>query len=162
MKIEPNKVVQLHYTLTDQGQGQELETTKHGDPVLYLHGHNNMLTGIESGLEGKIAGESTIITLEPKDAYGEAAEAAPRRIPRKHILNKGKLKPEMIVDVNTTEGSVPAKVLKVGLKTVDVDTNHPYAGKTLVFDINIIDVRDATEDEISHGHAHGIGGHHHD
>lgn len=159
MNIEHNKVVQLHYTLTENNQ--QLETTKDGDPVLYLHGHNNMLAGIENGLEGKQAGDSTTIVLEPKDAYGEAKEAAPRRIPRKHILTKGKLKPEMIVDVNTTEGPVPAKVLKVGLKTVDVDTNHPYAGKTLTFEIEVIDVRDASQEEINHGHAHGIGGHNH-
>lgn len=160
MNIEQNKVIKLHYKLTENEE--ELETTIGGDPILYLHGHNNMLAGIESALEGKTTGDVVTITLEPKDAYGEAQDPVPRRVPRKHILTKGKLKPEMIVDVNTTEGAVPAKVLKVGLKTVDVDSQHPYCGKTLTFDIEILDVREASKEEISHGHAHGAGGHHHD
>lgn len=159
MNITNNKVVQFNYKVFE-GE-TELESTHSGEPVLYLHGHNNMLEALEKELEGKATGDNFKVTLDPKDAYGEITETEPRRVPRKHIITKGKLTPGMIIDVNTTDGPVAARVVKVGLKNVDLDTNHPYAGKTLTFEVDVVDVRDATEDEISHGHAHGVGGHHH-
>ena len=159
MSIQKDSVVQFHYSVKEGDT--ELESTYNGEPMLYLHGHNNLLPGLEAALEGKPAGDEVDVILEPKQAYGERTESEPRRVPIKHLLTKGKLKPGMIVQVNTADGPAEAVVVKVGLKNVDLDTNHPYAGKTLTFSVKILDVRPASEEELAHGHAHGIGGHHH-
>ena len=159
MKIEQNKVVRFHFKISDQTTGEKLSESD--EASLYLHGHNNIFSAVEEQLEGKQAGDQVTTVLSPGQAYGEIENEKPVRVPRKHIATKGKLSPGQIVVVNTTEGMQEARVMKVGLKTVDLEGDHPYAGKTLEFDIRIEDVRDATEDEISHGHAHGDGGHHH-
>ena len=112
-------------------------------------------------MEGRQQGDEFEITVEPVDAYGEREEDAKQRIPLKHIYQKKKLKPGMVVSVNTQDGPREVVVEKVGKFNVDVDTNHPLSGKTLHFAIKIEEVREATTDEIAHGHVHGPGGHHH-
>lgn len=159
MTIEKDCVVQFHYCVKDGTT--ELESTYNDEPILYLHGHDNLMPALEEALTGKAAGDEVSVTLPPEKAYGLRKEGDTRRVPIKHLLTKGKLKPGMIVQVNTEHGPAEAVVLKVGLKNVDLDSNHPYAGKTLTFEVKILDVRDATPEELSHGHAHGIGGHHH-
>ncbi len=159
MIIKKDCVVQFHYRVNDGDT--ELESTYNEEPMLYLHGHQNLLPALEEAMEGKNIDEEFEITLPPAKAYGERTETEPRRIPIKHLLTKGKLKPGMIVRVNTKDGPAEAVVVKVGLKNVDLDTNHPYAGKTLTFAVKILDVREASPEELAHGHAHGIGGHHH-
>lgn len=159
MQIEKDKVVSFHFKVSDNNV--LLESSRDGEPMLYMHGRNGLISGLEAALLGKAAGESFSITLEPKDAYGIPFESSKQRVSIKHLTTKGKLKPGMVVDINTTSGIRQATVVKVGRFNVDVDTNHPYAGKTLTFDIDIVDVRDATSDELSHGHAHGAGGHQH-
>ncbi|WP_317931618.1 peptidylprolyl isomerase [Halioxenophilus sp. WMMB6] len=159
MTIEKDSVVQFHYSAKEGDT--ELESTYGDEPVLYLHGHDNLMPALEEALSGKSAGDDVSITLPPEQAYGERTEAEPRRVPIKHLVTKGKIKPGMIVQVNTEHGPMEAVVVKVGLKNIDIDTNHPYAGKTLTFEIKILDVRPATPEELAHGHAHGIGGHHH-
>lgn len=165
MQISANKAVGFHYTLTDL-DGKVLETSYDTDPTLYLHGHNNLLAALEAELEGKIVGDKVNATLTPEQAYGERREGAVQRIPIKHLLNheklKNKIKPGMVVTVNTAHGPWDAVVLKVGKFNVDIDSNHPLAGKTIVFAIEIVEVREASEEELAHGHAHGAGGHHHD
>lgn len=160
MQIEKNKVVQFTYKLSDEA-GQLLEASEDGQPVAYLHGHNNMLPGLENKLEGRSAGESFEITLAPADAYGERREDSEQRVPVKHLQGAKKWKPGMIATVQTDQGARQVTVVKLGKFMVTVDTNHPFAGKTLNFDINILDVRDATDEEVAHGHAHGVGGHQH-
>lgn len=160
MQIEKNKVVQFTYKLSDEA-GQLLEASEDGQPVAYLHGHNNMLPGLENKLEGRSAGESFEITLAPADAYGERHEDSEQRVPVKHLQGAKKWKPGMIATVQTDQGARQVTVVKLGKFMVTVDTNHPFAGKTLNFDINILDVRDATDEEVAHGHAHGVGGHQH-
>lgn len=160
MQITKDKVVSFHYTLSEPG-GEAFENSHDSHPVLYLHGHRGMLAGLEEALEGKQAGETLNITLSPEKAYGNRREGAQQRVPIKHLLTKGKLRPGMVVQINTQEGPQEATVIKVGLKNVDVDSNHPLAGKTLVFDIEVVEVRDASSEEIAHGHAHGVGGHQH-
>ncbi|WNO10131.1 peptidylprolyl isomerase [Teredinibacter sp. KSP-S5-2] len=166
MKVEQDKVVSFHYELKDV-DGNLLEASSSSYPSLYLHGHNNMLQGIETALEGKQDGENVSVTLEQDDAYGRRRENAAARVPLKNIQLpdnapvKGKLKPGQIVLVKTPQGMRDARVVKHGLKAVDIDTNHPFAGMTLVFDINIVSVREATAEELAHGHAHGDGGHQH-
>ncbi|MBS97357.1 MAG: peptidylprolyl isomerase [Oceanospirillaceae bacterium] len=163
-QITDNKVVQFHYTLTD-ADGQQVETSLDSEPLAYLHGHDNMITAIEEALDGKQAGDTINLTLTPDQAYGEREEGLERRIPIKHLqgLPKGtkSWKPGMIAAVKTDQGMRQVTVIKPGLKMVLVDANHPLAGKTLTYDIEVVAVRDASNDEIAHGHAHGAGGHHH-
>jgi len=160
MKIEKNTVAQFIYRLKDE-EGNELESTEAGHPVAYLHGHDNMLEGLEKALEGKAVGDSFSVTLAPADAYGERQEKSEHRIPIKHLQGAKKWKPGMIAVVTTEQGQSQVTVIKAGKFMVTVDTNHPFAGKTLTFDIDVLDIREATADEISHGHAHGVGGHQH-
>jgi len=124
-----------------------------------------MLPGLEEAMLGKESGDTFSVTLEPEAAYGPRLEDAQTRISLKHIYNPGKKKPKykpgMVVQIQTKDGKRDVVVLKVGLKTLDVDTNHPFAGKTLEFDLEIINVREASEEEIAHGHVHGEGGHNH-
>ena len=164
MQISADKVVSFHYNLND-ADGTLLETSYDADPTLYLHGHNNILASLEAALETKVLGDKINITLAPEQAYGERKEGAVQRIPIKHLHNhaalKNKLKPGSRVVVNTQQGPWEALVLKVGKFNVDIDSNHPLAGKTLTFDIEIVSVREATPEELTHGHAHGAGGHNH-
>lgn len=160
MTIERHSVVSFHYTLREAG-GDELETSRDGEPTLYLHGAGNLLPALERNLEGKAEGDVFSVALEARDAYGDRDPARQQRVPVKHLLYQGRLRPGMLVQVNTADGRRPATVLKVGKFSADLDTNHPLAGRDLVFDIEITGVRAATEEEIAHGHAHGPGGHQH-
>jgi len=160
MQIEQNTVAQFTYNLKDDA-GSELESSETGHPVAYLHGHNNMLEGLEKSLEGKSAGDSFSVTLAPADAYGERHENSEQRVPIKHLQGAKKWKPGMVANVQTEQGQRQVTVVKAGKFMVTVDTNHPFAGKTLTFDVEVLDVREATAEELTHGHAHGVGGHHH-
>ena len=164
MEISKDKIVTFHYRLQD-AKGVEIESSHAGDPMAYLHGHGNIIPGLEKGMEGKSAEDVFSITVEAKDAYGERQEDAKQRIPLKHLngdkRSKANLKPGMVVSINTEEGAKQVVVIKAGKFNVDVDVNHPLAGQTLTFDVDIQGVRDATAEEVSHGHAHGVGGHHH-
>lgn len=160
MSITQDKVVSFHYRLKEEG-GEIFEDSHDGSPVLYLHGHKSMLPGLEDALEGKAAGDSFEVTLDPDKGYGRRQEGAVQRVPKKHLLTKGKIVPGQVVQINTEHGAQEAVVIKVGLKNVDIDANHPLAGKTLVFAVEVLEVRDATAEELSHGHAHGEGGHQH-
>ena len=163
MNIEKDKVVSIHYKAKE---GDEvLESSYIAAPMLYLHGHGGVFPALEEALVGKVAGDNITVTLTPEQAYGERDENAIQRVSLKHLVNQGKKKekyrPGMIVYLNTKHGPQPAMVVKAGLKTLDVDVNHPFAGKTLTFEVEVMDVRDATEEELTHGHAHGAGGHQH-
>ena len=161
MLIEDNKVVSFHYCLSEDGK-EVLEDSHGGDAMVYLHGHKGMLPGVEEAMTGKKAGDSFTITLEPEKAYGAVQENAVQRVSIKHVINPGKKKVKykagMKIQLNTQEGPRDVMIVKAGLKTLDVDTNHPFAGKILKFDLEVVDVRDASEEEISHGHVHGVGG----
>lgn len=160
MKISKDSVVSFHYTLSDT-DGTELESSSGEEPTVYLHGHNGIIPGLEAELADKEAGSSVDVTLAPEQAYGLRQEERVQRVPVKHLLFKGKLRPGMTVQLNTSEGRHPVTVVKAGRHSADVDTNHPLAGQTLSFKVEIVDVRAASAEEISHGHAHGPGGHQH-
>src|SRR5690606_8153568 len=153
MEIAKNKVVTFHYTLTDE-EGSFTETSAEREPLVYLHGRNNIVPGLEAELEGKRAGDEVKATVPPELAYGLRDEEATQRVPIKHLVRPGKVEVGKVVTVNTASGYRRATVTKVGRFNVDLDFNHPLAGKTLIFDVKVVDVRDATEEEISHGHAH--------
>jgi len=159
MQISDNSVVQIHYTLSDENG--EIESSVGGHPLLYLHGHQQMLAGLEAELTGKAAGDELDITLPPAQAYGERDENAIQSIQVKHLLGAKKWKPGMVAVVQTEQGQRQVTIVKVGMFKAEVDTNHPLAGKTLTFKVKVLAVREATEEELAHGHAHGEGGHHH-
>ena len=161
MKIERKKVARIHYTLTNKA-GEELGTTRDREPMAYLHGSSNILYGLERELEGKQAGDKVTVTLRPEDAYGPRREEAVQRVPLKRFGSRAKLHPGERIVMNTGRRRIEATVLKVGRFNVDLDVNHPLAGQTLTFDVEVIDVRDAEPEELRHGHPHGPGGHSHD
>ena len=160
MNIGPETVVIFHYTLQDEA-GTELESSRGSDPSAYLHGKNNIIPGLESAMIGRTTGDVFSATVAPEDAYGTINADKVQRVPMKHLVFKGKLRPGSVVQLSTSEGMVPVTVTKAGRHSADIDTNHPLAGQTLTFDIEIIEVRAASSEELTHGHAHGPGGHHH-
>ncbi|NND44513.1 MAG: peptidylprolyl isomerase [Xanthomonadales bacterium] len=161
MNIEDKKVVDFHYTLTSQ-EGRQLESSRGGEAMSYLHGAGNIIPGLEREMAGRTAGDSFTVTLQPEDAYGPRSEANIQRIPLKRLGKIPRPRPGEVLGLQTSQGPVQVTVTKVGKFNVDVDANHPMAGEVLTFDVEITGVRDATEEEISHGHVHGPGGHDHD
>lgn len=164
MGIENNQVINFHYDLseiTDDGVAVDIESSRSGEPVAILLGQQNMLPDVEAAMLGREVGDSFEVELRPERAFGERSEEAIQRVPIKHLVTKGKYRPGQIVKLNSKQGPRDARILKVGKFNVDIDANHPLAGKTVKFSIEVMGVRDASEEEISHGHAHGVGGHQH-
>lgn len=159
MNISKDTVVEMHYTLSEAGN--QIESSFETDPLVYLHGHSGMLEGVEAALEGKTAGDKIEITLSPEQAYGEIKENAIQRIPLKHLQGAKKWKAGMTAIVESNQGRKQVTLVKVGKFNADCDLNHPLAGKTLDFSIEILNVRAAEPEEVAHGHVHGKGGHHH-
>ncbi|MFN6261238.1 MAG: peptidylprolyl isomerase [Chromatiaceae bacterium] len=159
MIITQDSVVQLHYRVSE---AQDLiEDSASGEPMLYLHGHQNMLPAIEQALAGKAAGDELTLVVAPKDAYGERDENAIQSVQVKHLKGAKKWAPGMTAIIETEQGPRQVKIVKMGMFKADVDVNHPLAGKTLTFELKVVSVRAASAEEVAHGHAHGVGGHHH-
>ena len=156
MHISKDTVVEFHYTVFD-GDNQ-LESSKGGEPLAYLHGHNGWLPKLEQALEGQAEGANLVVELKADDAYGKRHDNAMQRIPLKHLQGAKVWKPGMTAVVNTDQGQHQVTVVKVGRFNADCDLNHPFAGKDLKFDIDVVSIRAATSDEIAHGHVHGAGG----
>ena len=160
MQISTNTVVSFHYNLLDAG-GKLIETTRDGDPVLFLTGSDNILPGLEQAMQGKSVGDSFTVTLAAERAYGLRDESRKDRISAKYLKHEGKLQPGKVVRINTDQGVRTATVIKVGKFNVDIDLNHPLAGQDITFEVEVVAIRDAEPEEIAHGHAHGAGGHQH-
>jgi FKBP-type peptidyl-prolyl cis-trans isomerase SlyD len=160
MNVERDRVVRFHYELRDES-GEALETSRAGDPITMLYGHGGLVPGVESALAGRAAGQRFEVRLAPEDAYGPRRQAQVQRLQKKYLRKAGRLRPGMQLTIPTEHGPRPVTVVKVGSSVVDVDLNHPLAGRTLDFDIEILDVREADAEEIAHGHVHGSGGDHH-
>ena len=157
MIVEDKKVVSFRYTLSNI-DGEQLESNREAEPMTYLHGFRNIIPGLEKAMEGKSVDEEFEVTLQPAEAYGERDEARMQRIPAKRFKNARQLQPGQAITLETKRGPMQAIVSKVGRVNVDIDANHPLAGQTLTFEVKIIDIRDASPEELSHGHAHGPGG----
>jgi FKBP-type peptidyl-prolyl cis-trans isomerase SlyD len=157
MTIQKNKVVSIHYTVTNEA-GQQVDSSRERQPLSYLHGAHNIVPGLEKALEGRAEGDQFQVTVEPADAYGDRDEKKVQRISAKHFRNPKKIKPGDALLLKTTQGPIQVKVLKVGRFNFDVDANHPLAGQTLTFDVEVTGIRDATSEEKAHGHVHGEGG----
>jgi FKBP-type peptidyl-prolyl cis-trans isomerase SlyD len=151
MNIANNTVVAFHYTLTVQGT--ERETSVGKKPMLYLHGAANLIPGLAKAFEGRAKGDKFAVTVPPEEAYGQRSLQV-ERVPRKHFANVKNLHVGQVLNLDTRQGQQVAVVKKIGMTVVDIDRNHPLAGETLHFDVEIANVRAASEDEIAHGHAH--------
>ena len=160
MKIENNTVVSFHYRLRN-GQGEEIESSYDAHPNLYLHGHDNLMPALEKALTGKTVGDSLEITLQPHEAYGVREANKQQRVPLKYLKHEKGLKPGKIVQINSDKGVKTATIVKLGKFNADVDFNHPLAGETVTFAIEVVELRAASAEEIEHKHAHGVGGHQH-
>ena len=157
MKIEKDRVVHFHYTVSEKG-GEPVETSRdRGEPLAILLGHGNIIPGLEKAMEGHEAGDSFTADMPAAEAYGERREGLSQRVPKKHFSGQ-KLSVGDQVVLNTNFGPRAVTIEKVGMSVVDVDLNHPMAGKDLHFDVEIVSVREAQAVEIEHGHVHGDGG----
>lgn len=160
MLVEKNRVVTLHYTLRDE-QGRVLESSQGRTPLSYLHGKGNVIPGLEHALAGRSAGEKLDVTVPPERGYGRRDDRLVQTIPRNLFTEGAALTPGMQVRARGPRGPRLVTVVGVERDFVTVDGNHPLAGRTLHFSVEIAEVRRATREEVSHGHVHGPGGHRH-
>lgn len=160
MIISENSVVSFDYTLRNDA-GDILDTSDGGQPLVYLHGHNNIVPGLEKAMDGKKVGEHFSVTVSPEEGYGESREELKQDVPRSAFEGIDPLEPGMRFQAESDIGPMTVTVTAVSEETVSVDGNHPLAGETLNFVVEITDIRSATDEELEHGHAHGDGGHQH-
>ena len=160
MHIEKNRVVTFNYTLRDE-QGAVLDSSGGRGALSYLHGKGNIIPGLEQALAGKSAGDKLDVTVAPEQGYGARDERLVQIVARAKFGEVASLAPGMQVRANGPQGPRMVTVVRVDRDFVTVDANHPLAGRTLLFSLEVADVRKATHEEITHGHVHGPGGHHH-
>ena len=160
MQAEKDKVVTFHYLLTDDC-GAEVDSSHGREPLAILFGRGSIIPGLETAIAGHAAGDRFDVVVPPEEAYGLRREDYTQRVPKKYFREGDRLAPGMRTVLQTGDGHRSVTVVKVGSSVVDVDLNHPMAGKTLKFAIEVVDVRDSTAEELEHGHVHGPGGHHH-
>jgi FKBP-type peptidyl-prolyl cis-trans isomerase SlyD len=160
VQIARNKVVAIHYTLRDE-QGAVIDSSSDRGPLAYLHGKGNIIPGLENALAGKSAGDKLDVTVAPEQAYGLRDERLVQIIPRSRFPVGTELVAGMKLRTDGRQGPRVVTVMKVERDFVTVDGNHPLAGRTLHFSVEVAEVRKATHEEVSHGHVHGPGGHHH-
>ena len=160
MKIAKDAVVALDYRL-HLGDGEVVDESETNDPLVYLHGYEEIVPGLERALEGKSQGEKLQVTVKPEDGYGDYDEEALEEVARTEFPNDLELEAGGIVTGTDPDGDeVDFLIKEVKKDTVVVDFNHPMAGKTLHFDVTVREVRAATKEELEHGHAHGPGHEH--
>jgi len=159
MTIKTNSVVAFHYTVRDE-DGVKLDSSEDGTPLTYLHGSSNIIPGLEQALEGKSKGDALDVAIPPDQAYGEYQDGLVESVP-KEAFQGADIEVGMRFEAQTNNGPISVVITDIDGDNITVDGNHPLAGKSLSFSVTIEDVRDATEEEIAHGHAHGPGGHHH-
>ena len=162
MQISQHSVVSFHYRVEDVESSELIDSSAGADPMFYLHGAHNIIPGLERALEGKQQGDEVEVTVEAADAYGERSEDRVHKVPHEALQGVEKIEPGVTVVADTPQGQVNLVIVEVGAEEVTLDANHPLAGKRLRFNVSIETVREASEEEIAHGHVHGPGGHHHD
>ena len=160
MKISKNSVVIMHYALKND-DGEDLGNSRGHEPMAYIHGYDNVVVGLEKELEGKMAGDKFSTVIPPEEGYGVKDDDGIKKIDKDRFEGDEEISVGMQIQVDI-EGKVSvASVTEIGKEEITLDLNHPLAGVTLHFDIEVMNVREATEEELSHGHVHGPGGHHH-
>jgi FKBP-type peptidyl-prolyl cis-trans isomerase SlyD len=161
MKIENGKVVALDYVLK-LDDGIVVDASEKGSPLLYLHGHQNIIPGLESELTGLALGDQKDVSVTPEEGYGEYVEELIQRAPKERFPEDSSFNLGDEVSAQDPDGHVRhGRITEVNAQEVVVDFNHMLAGKKLNFSVTVAEVREASEEEISHGHVHGPGGHHH-
>ncbi len=161
MKIALHSVVTFDYTLKNS-EGQLLDTSDGREPLVYLHGVGALIPGLENQLQGLGKGDKKKVEVLPEHAYGDRREDLMREVPKAGFQSaEAELQEGMQVELDTEQGAVIARVVKIEGEKVMLDLNHPLAGMTLLFDVDIKEIRQASDDEIQHGHVHGPGGHQH-
>jgi FKBP-type peptidyl-prolyl cis-trans isomerase SlyD len=157
--IQNDSVVNFNYTLTNAA-GDVLDKSQ-GEPLVYLHGAHNIVPGLENAMLGKQVGDKFQVTVEPEEAYGEYQAEMVQEVPRNMFQGVDDIHVGMQFQAQTDDGVQVVTVKDVTPELVIVDANHPLAGQALTFDVEVVAIRAATAEELEHGHAHGIGGHHH-
>jgi FKBP-type peptidyl-prolyl cis-trans isomerase SlyD len=160
LEISADKVVLIHYTLKD-ADGGVIDTSAGSEPLAYIQGHGNLVSGLEKALEGKQDGSSVAVAVQPEEGYGKHDPALIQRVPKRSLQGMGDVKKGMQFQARTPDGMRLFTVTGLVGDMVTLDGNHPLADKTLHFDVQVVAVRDATTEELEHGHVHGAGGHHH-
>ncbi len=160
MEITADRVVTIHYTLKDD-KGAVIDSSSGGDPLAYIQGHGNLVAGLEKALEGKQDGNAVAVVVPPAEGYGVRDESLIQRVPKRSLQGSGEIKKGMQFQARTEDGMRLFTVVAVMGDMVTLDGNHPLADQTLHFDVEVVGVREATAEELEHGHVHGVGGHHH-
>jgi FKBP-type peptidyl-prolyl cis-trans isomerase SlyD len=160
MQIAERHVAYFHYTLTNDA-GETLDSSAGREPLPYLHGAGNIVQGLEKALAGKKAGDKLTVDVAPEDGYGPRIESLVQVVPKSAFQGVTDLAPGMQFQAESNMGPVSVVVTEISGDNVTVDGNHPLAGETLHFAVEITEVREATTEEVLHGHVHGAGGHHH-
>jgi FKBP-type peptidyl-prolyl cis-trans isomerase SlyD len=161
MQIASNKVATLHYTLKDD-KGALIESSVGNEPLTYIHGIGNLIPGLEAKLEGKQAGEKLSVVVKPEDAYGARDEELIEEVDRAEFDAGEELEVGKEFQYDDEDGNVfHVRIVELSDSKVKIDGNHPLAGQTLAFDVEVLDVREASKEELEHGHVHGEHGHHH-
>jgi FKBP-type peptidyl-prolyl cis-trans isomerase SlyD len=160
MEIKDGMVVSMHYTLKND-DGDVLDTSDGQDPMTFLYGFGNILSGLEKAIAGKSEGDKLDVSLEPADGYGELDDALKQEIDRSDFEGIDQIEVGMRFQAETENGNVPIRIVAVEGDTITVDGNHELAGERLHFSVSIENLREAEAEEIQHGHVHGPGGHHH-
>ena len=161
MQIAANKAVSIDYTLTNDA-GEVIDSSAGGAPLVYLHGAHNIIGGLEKALEGKQVGDELDVTVEPADAYGEYSAELVATLTREMFEGVDELEVGMQFHASAPDGGMQIVTIRdIDGDDVTVDGNHPLAGQRLNFTVKEIDIRDASAEEVAHGHVHGEGGHHH-
>lgn len=158
-EIQNDQVVSFHYTLTDEN-GTVIDKSE-GQPLVYLHGAGNIIPGLESALAGKTTGDKLVVNVAAAEGYGEYNAELVQEVPRNMFQGVEDIQAGMQFQAQTDDGIQIVTVKAVTDENIIVDGNHPLAGQNLNFDVEIVDIRDATQEELDHGHVHGAGGHHH-
>lgn len=160
MKITKDSVVSMHYTLRDQA-GTVLDSSEGREPLMFLQGHGQIIPGLEKALDGLAIGDHLDVSIAPEEAYGVRQEELQQDIPLSAFGGVDKVEVGMQFQAQSPQGPMLITVVEVGEESVKVDGNHPLAGQTLFFAVDIETIRDATAEELEHGHAHAPGHHHH-
>ena len=160
MQISADTVASIHYTLTDKN-GKVLDSSEGKDPLAYIQGKQNIIPGLENALNGKAAGDKLNVTIPPEQAYGVFNQELIQEIPRTSFGEIKDIQPGMQFQMMANNNPVIVTVASVSDDKVKIDANHPLAGEHLTFDVEVVEVRDATSEELEHGHVHGAGGHQH-
>jgi len=159
MSIKQDKVALIEYTLTNQ-HGEQIDASN-GNPLAYLHGHQNLIPGLEAELEGKVVGDKFTANIPAEHAYGERVDALVQTVPSSMFQGVEELEVGMRFEAQSEQGMHSVEITAIEEDQVTVDGNHPLAGEALTFDIEVVGLRDSTPEEVEHGHAHGEGGHEH-